>query len=108
MIKISIKPMTVNRAYKGRRHVTDEYKAWKHDIAFMLPKHKSFKGRLRLDIEFGFSNVASDIDNPVKSLTDALQNKYGFNDKNVYTLVVNKVIVNKGEDYLKFQLTEIK
>jgi Holliday junction resolvase RusA-like endonuclease len=43
---------------------------------------------LRVEFFFGFSNKASDLDNPVKLLMDIAQKKYGFNDKNVFELNV--------------------
>lgn len=53
-----------------------------------------------LHIEFGFSNKASDLDNPVKPILDILQKKYGFNDRDIYELHIKKTIVPKGNEYI--------
>ena len=55
---------------------------------------------LRIEFFFGFSNSASDLDNPIKLLLDLAQKKYGFNDKMVFELNVRKCIVKKGEDFI--------
>ena len=56
---------------------------------------------------FGFSNKASDIDNPIKPALDTLQNILGFNDKQVYILGACKEIVKKGEEYVQVTMREI-
>jgi Holliday junction resolvase RusA-like endonuclease len=53
---------------------------------------------------FGFSNQASDIDNPVKCFLDILQAKYGFNDKDITDLHVKKNTVPQGEEYIDFNI----
>jgi len=55
---------------------------------------------LRVEFFFGFSNKASDLDNPVKLLMDIAQKKYGFDDKMVYEMNVRKCIVKKGEEFI--------
>jgi Holliday junction resolvase RusA-like endonuclease len=61
-------------------------------------------GELELDITFGLSNRAADIDNPLKCFIDVLQKKYGFDDKMIYRLIVNKVITKKGEEFIEFEI----
>jgi Holliday junction resolvase RusA-like endonuclease len=56
---------------------------------------------LRVEFFFGFSNSASDLDNPVKLLMDIAQKKYGFNDKNVFELNVRKCLVKKGQEFIQ-------
>lgn len=104
MIKIDIKPLSVNCAFQGRRFKTDAYKQFERDVLFMLPKIKIPDGKLSIKLELGFSNKLSDIDNPVKMIQDIFQKKYGFNDSIVYELHVKKVIVKKGSEYFKFEI----
>jgi Holliday junction resolvase RusA-like endonuclease len=104
MAKINIKPMSFNRAYRGRVFKSQEYKQYTRDIPFLLPKITVPEGELRLDITFGFSNKASDIDNCIKAFLDLLQDCYGFNDKMVYELNVKKEIVVKGKEYIDFNI----
>jgi Holliday junction resolvase RusA-like endonuclease len=54
-----------------------------------------------------FSNKASDIDNPIKLISDILQKRYGINDKDIYELVVKKVIVAKGREYFEFNIESL-
>ncbi len=105
---INIKPLSVNDAWRGRRFKTDNYKAWQRGLLMMLPKNKeSLNGNLKIEIVFGFSSHASDIDNPLKTLIDTLQKKYKFNDNQITELNVKKEIVKKGKEFIKYQLTQI-
>lgn len=103
-MRIQIKPMSYNRAYKGRVYPSAEYKQYTHDVGYLLPRLEVPKGELRLNIIFGFSNKASDIDNGVKAFLDLLQKKYDFNDKMVYELNVKKQIVAKGKEFIDFKI----
>jgi len=105
MVKINIKPLSVNEAYQGRRFKTPKYNAWTKKMMLILPR--SFKlppTPYEVEYEFGFSNKASDLDNPVKALQDLLQQKYKFNDRDVYKATITKTIVKKGEEYLAFNI----
>jgi Holliday junction resolvase RusA-like endonuclease len=75
---------------------------------YLLPKLELPQGKLKLNIVFGFSNKASDIDNCVKPFLDMLQEAYSFNDKMVYELNVKKEIVPKGLDFIDFSLVSLE
>ena len=99
--KLNEKPLSVNEAWQGKRFKTEEYKNYERTIMFMLPKAEIDSNEmLRIEFFFGFSNKASDLDNPVKLLIDIAQKKYGFNDKNVFELNVRKCLVKKGEEFI--------
>lgn len=69
----------------------------------LLPKMAIVKAPYFVGLQFGFSNNASDIDNPVKPLLDILQKKYKwFNDKNIRKMYVEKILVKKGDEYINF------
>ncbi len=105
MSKVSIKPLSVNKCWQGRRFKTPLYKTWEESLLYTLPpKIDTLENELEIYLEFGFSTKTSDIDNPVKPFLDVLQKKYGFNDRQVYKLVVEKKIVKKGEEYIKFDI----
>ena len=104
MIKLEIKPMSTNRAWKGKRFKTDEYKIFERSMLLILPKIKPTEAPYEVIYEFGYSNKANDIDNSIKQTTDILQKKYLFNDKEIYKMVVEKVIVPKGKEYIKFEI----
>ena len=109
MIETRIKPMSINKAYQGRRYKTPEYKAWREQISFMLPPTIDLpKGRKMLAVTFGVSSKLSDYDNPLKTFQDALQDKYGFDDREIYAGLVAKVDVPKGSEFIKWKLTSLK
>ena len=100
--KLNEKPLSINEAWQGKRFKTPAYKTYEETILLTMPKAKiDVEQMLRIEFFFGFSNKASDLDNPVKLLLDIAQKKYGFNDKNVYELNVRKCIVKKGEEFIQ-------
>ncbi len=107
MIHIQIKPLSVNQAWQGKRYKSPAYKTYEQTLLYMLPKIKLPEAPYLIEMEFGFSNSASDWDNPIKPLQDILQKKYNFNDKDVFKAVVTKVKVTKGNDYLKFNISSL-
>ena len=107
MAIIKIRPLSVNLCWQGRRFKTPAYKSYEQEMFCLLPKMKIPKGKLAMRIVWGFSSKASDLDNPVKPLIDILQKKYGFNDKWIYKLEVEKKDVEKGQEYISFQFTRL-
>lgn len=104
MIKVDIKPLSVNAAWKGKRYKTDKYKAFEKEMLFKLKPILLPKGLLHVKLSFGFSSQGSDIDNPIKMVLDILQKKYRFNDNLIYRLDVIKTVVNKGSEYIAFDI----
>ena len=100
--KLNEKPLSVNLAWQGKRFKTPIYKQYEKELLLRMPAKKiDAEQMLRVEFFFGFSNKASDLDNPVKLLMDIAQKKYVFNDKNVYELNVRKCIVKKGEEFIQ-------
>ena len=108
MPKINIKPLSVNQAWQGRRFKTKAYDKYISDMLMLLPKLKVSTEKLELEITFGLSSRAADIDNPLKCFIDCLQKRYGFDDKMIYRLIVNKDITKKGKEYIEFIIRDIK
>jgi len=106
MIKLNIAPLSVNRAWQGKRFKTPEYKRYERDVLLMLPKRK-FEPPFKIDITFGFSSTLSDLDNPLKPIIDIIQKKYGINDRDIWELVVRKIITKKGKEFIQFKITTI-
>ena len=102
--RIYLKPVSQNQAWLGRRYPSKIYAKFKVQAAKMLPNIKLPKPPYELHYKFGFSSTASDIDNCLKSCTDSLAAKYGFNDRLIHRLVVDKEIVPKGKDYFEFTI----
>ena len=105
MFRLNIRPISVNRCWQGRRFKTEEYKSYEQEMIYRLPKMNVPKGKLQIKIKWGFSSEASDIDNPIKPLLDILQKKYGFNDKLIYKIELEKEDVKKGEEFIEFDLS---
>ena len=104
MTFIPIKPLTVNRAYQGRRFRTAELLAYQQELAFHLPKIAVPVGKLKVKYVFGVSSRNSDGDNLIKAFQDALAAQHGFNDRNIYRWEVEKQIVAKGKEFIGFEL----
>jgi len=105
---VKIKPLSVNQAWQGRRFKTPLYKFYERELLLKLPNIKiDSKARLKVDIIFGYSNRASDIDNPLKPFLDCLQKKYNINDNMIYELTVKKEIVKKSKEFINFEITEV-
>ncbi|KKN10324.1 hypothetical protein LCGC14_1037620 [marine sediment metagenome] len=104
--KIHINPLSVNKAWQGKRFKTKAYKQYERDVLLQLKWSVQPLPPYRIDIEFGFTSVLSDIDNPVKCFVDILQKKYGINDKDVYEMNLKKTIVKDG--YIKFGIYHLK
>ena len=106
--KIYEKPLSVNQAWQGKRFKTPIYKEYEKSMLLMMPKAKvDTEEMLRVEFFFGFSNKASDLDNPVKLLMDIAQKKYGFNDKNVFELNIRKCLVKKGKEFIQMGIYKL-
>jgi len=107
MVKINIKPLSVNQAWAGKRFKTPKYKKYEEDLILLLPELNIPEGNLIVFYEFGFSSAASDIDNPIKPFQDILQKKYNFDDKRIHELFIKKTKVKKGYEYVKFEISKL-
>lgn len=103
-LRVNIKPLSVNRAWQGRRYKTDAYEAYEMEMLLRLPPGRLPEPPYRVFYEFGFSNKLCDYDNPVKPTQDCLAKKYGFNDKEIYEAHIKKVLVKKGCEYVKVRV----
>lgn len=104
---LPIKPLSLNHAYRGRRFITPELKRYKEDIARLSPRIVIPAGKLSVSYVFGVSSKQSDVDNLVKCCQDALAEKYGFNDKMIYRITVEKQDVKKGSEFISFNISPI-
>ena len=107
IININVKPLSINKCWAGRRFKTPEYKQYESALLNLLPDIEiQYKERLSIEIDFGFSNSASDIDNPLKPILDILQKRFGFNDRDVYELKVKKKLTKKKEEYILIKIKD--
>lgn len=101
---IPVKPLSVNAAYTGKRHRTKAYNAFKKEVLLRLRPMKLPKPPYEVSYVFAVSNKGFDGDNGIKQIQDILSQKYGFNDNQIYKWNVEKVIVKKGNEYIKFDI----
>jgi len=106
-MRLDIKPLSVNEAWQGKRFRTKKYKVYTLNILMILPAMTVPEGELELYLKFGFSNSASDFDNPVKCFVDCLQKKYGFNDKMIKRCLIEVEKVKKGGEFIEFEIKEM-
>jgi len=104
MCLIFIKPLSVNKAYSGRKIRTKVHIQYAKDVYNQLPDIKLPDFPLSIYYEFGLSNKRSDLDNCIKIFQDVLQRRYGFDDCNIYHFVAVKIDVAKGFEYIKFDI----
>ena len=106
-MRLNIKPLSVNDAWKGKRFKTDKYKAYEKEVLMLLKPLKIPDGYLQIYLKWGFSSRSSDWDNPIKSFQDCLQKKYGFNDNRIKKAVVECELVKKGNEFIEFNIKNI-
>jgi len=104
VVKVPVKPLSVNQCFQGKRFKTKAYKQYEKEILLNLKPMNVEGGKLSLFLRFGLSSKNADIDNPVKPFVDCLQKRYGFNDRHIYRLEVEKVDVKKGKEFIEFEL----
>lgn len=105
-MKINVKPLSVNQCYRGRRFKTKEYRQYEKDILVQLKPIDVPDGELEVHIQAGFSSKGADLDNIAKIFIDILQKKYNFNDNRIYSIILMKRIVPKGQEYISFDIFE--
>lgn len=104
MIRIDIKPLSVNAAWKGQRFKTNDYKAYEKELLYTIKKIKIPEGDLQIHLIFGVSSKGGDWDNPIKPIVDVLQKKHLFDDNRIYKAIVEKVIVPKGKEFIEYKI----
>lgn len=107
MIRIDLKPLSVNEAWQGKRYKTPKYSKFERDLLFLLPKIQLPPPPYKVYYEFGLSNSLADWDNPIKPAQDILQKKYGFDDRDIFEAHIRKTVVPKGKEYFKFKIEHI-
>jgi hypothetical protein len=103
-----IVPLSINKAWKGKRYSTDEYKSYRLLLTLLLPKKIILPEPFyEIKFVFGLSSTLSDWDNPIKPAQDIIAKKYGFNDKLIRKGSAEIVIVDKGFEFLEFDILHL-
>jgi len=106
-MRIEIKPMSVNKAWQGKRFKTPAYKAYEKELMLKLKPMIIPEGNLYVYYEFGITTL-TDWDNPIKPFQDILQKYYGFDDRRIMSAVVQKKVVKSGNEYIYFNIKELE
>ena len=104
-MKINLKPLSVNKAWQGRRFKTQEYQKYEKLVKSLIPQLA-----LKPDKHYFFRLIAyqssslCDWDNPIKPFQDALVKacNTGFDDRQIYDACVSKRKCQKGEEGVEF------
>ena len=76
LIKIPLKPLSINAAFQGRRFKTREANQYDKALALLLPRQKVAGDYFRVTYRFYLKNFAkTDADNLVKCLQDCIVRK---------------------------------
>ena len=102
-IQLHIAPMSVNKAWQGRRFKTKDYKSFEQAVMLMLPCYEIPEGDLAIRIEAGLSR-RGDLDNVCKPILDIITKKYGCNDNRFMEINLVKKIIKRGEGYFNFAI----
>ena len=105
-MRVDIKPLSVNEAWRGRRFKTREYKIYEKQVLLLLKPMEIPDGKLEVYLKWGFSSNGSDWDNPIKPFLDCLQKRYDFNDNRIVRAITEKCKVKKGEEFIEFEIKE--
>ena len=60
--KVNIKPLSTNKAWKGRRFKSPNYKAFESELIYKLPNIDLPKPPFELTLDFGFSKPSKNDD----------------------------------------------
>ena len=104
--KLDIQPLSVNRAWCGRRFKTKEYKAWQEEFLLLIKGQKieKIEGEVEMYIEWASKNAKrSDVDNPIKLIIDRIV-EAGIirDDRDIWKLVVVKKKTERA--YIKVEI----
>lgn len=96
---IKVKPLSINKAFQGRRFKTPEYKAYEEEVLYYLKQKKLNKvsGYVSVKYDFCIKNYkASDVGNMEKLLSDIIV-KAGLidDDRFIKKLVLEKFQSNE-------------
>lgn len=99
---LQVSPLSVNKAWKGKRFKTTEYKLFEVDVCNVLPlnKEKPLEGELIVEYIYHIHNYGNtDTGNLEKTLSDMLvKRKYIKDDRYIKRLIQQKERVEKVQD----------
>jgi Holliday junction resolvase RusA-like endonuclease len=103
-MRLSIKPLSVNECWQGKRYKTPKYKSYERQLLLRLPLITLPPAPYHIKLTFGLSSKLADYDNPVKPFQDILQKRYKFDDRDIYKATIEKVLTKKGNEFIDFSI----
>ncbi len=101
-IRLPIKPLSINKAYTGRRFKTPEYKVFLEACSWLLleKKREKITGWVNLNLKFFLKNFKrSDTSNNIKIIEDILvKNDVIDDDRFVKKVIAEKFKVDDEKD----------
>lgn len=111
-LTIPLKALSTNKLYAGVKKRSWHYKKFRKEMFRFLGNIEKvgvcLSGNLVMDMEVGFSSPLNDLSNSIKGTEDILAEWLGFNDRQIVTMVLNKFLVKKGDEYIKVTLRKTK
>ena len=92
-ISVDVKPLSVNKAWQGRRFKTDDYLSYENEVYFLLPNGEHVAGMVEIWYTFYLKNhKATDTSNLIKLLEDIMVKKGLIeDDRYVYSFHAKKI-----------------
>jgi len=110
IIKLPIKPLSVNRAFQGRRFKTKEHNSFCKSVSMLLMPYKKgqYSGMLHIEYRFYLKNfIRIDIDNLIKPLQDCLvANGIIKDDRFIVGMLASKYPAE--QDRIEIFISEVK
>lgn len=111
MHSISIKPLSINEAYKGRRFKTPAHKLYCDQVELLLKKKRlpKIKEKEPFYVIYRFhTSAAQDYDNNIKCFQDILIKRLKTDDRYIYGAFIEKIIAKKGQEKIEFAIFKKK
>lgn len=112
-LTIPMAALSVNKLYGGVKKRSYHYKKFRKNIFRYLADSTDYRrngvslnGNLTLKMEVGFSSPLSDLSNAIKGIEDVLAEFYNFNDRQIVRIELDKILVKKGDEYMKVTISQ--
>ena len=91
-VTLPFRPLSINKAWQGRRYKTREYDDFITDCLWSLPRRKMIRGNVAVIMDFYLKRAKNcDVDNFIKPLLDIIVKKgYIKDDRYVFFLQAQK------------------
>ena len=100
-LEIKVSPLSVNKAWQGRRFKSDAYKQFIRDVSIVLPVAKNtIKNEVEIYYTFYIKNFGNaDVDNLIKTAQDQIvEKRYIIDDRKIIFLQAKKIKVKNYQD----------